>query len=144
MFSRPWFRYLLLILWMALIYRASATPDLRAVPLAQRFGFLPAVLGTEATNLLELTLRKGAHMLSFGILASLARWALAPKLSGWRLWWAALGVTVLYAASDEYHQTFVPTRHGAVTDVMIDTAGAVIALLAVKAKASRHRRSATQ
>lgn len=122
---------------MALIYRLSATPDLKAVPLAQRFGFLPDMLGTTATNLLELILRKGAHMVSYAILALLARWSLAVTLSGRRLSWAALAVAVLYAASDEYHQTFVPTRHGTVTDVMIDSAGAALALLIVNAWAGR-------
>ena len=35
--------------------------------------------------------------------------------------------TVLFAALDEFHQTFVPGRSGNFTDVCIDSIGAVIA-----------------
>ena len=43
----------------------------------------------------------------------------------------ALLVSVTYAAADEFHQTLVPGRGGAITDVLIDAAGALagIALL---------------
>jgi len=36
-----------------------------------------------------------------------------------------------YAASDEFHQLFVPSREASVLDVLIDTAGAVFALLLI-------------
>jgi VanZ family protein len=32
-------------------------------------------------------------------------------------------LTILYAATDEFHQSFVPSRSASVTDVMIDAAG---------------------
>ena len=38
---------------------------------------------------------------------------------------------MLYAASDEFHQSFVPTRTPLVSDVLIDTAGGAIGLLAL-------------
>jgi VanZ family protein len=34
----------------------------------------------------------------------------------------------MYAVSDEWHQTFVPTRVGTPSDVMIDAAGAALGL----------------
>ena len=43
----------------------------------------------------------------------------------------ALGITAAYAATDEFHQLFVPGRAGRVTDVLIDSAGAFLALLAI-------------
>lgn len=125
-------RYFLVIAWMVLIFQLSATPDLRTVPLAQRFHLLPAVLGLEMTNLLELVLRKAAHMLAFGLLARLSFRALQGARPSWprgRLFAASLFFTVLYAASDEWHQTFVPTRTGSVRDVAIDTVGAVVAMI---------------
>ena len=131
---RPWPDWALLLAWMALIYRLSATPDLKTVPLAQRFHLLPAAIGVELTNLLELLLRKAAHMAAFGLLAWLGHRALAVTFRTWsraRLLAAALGLTVLYAISDEWHQTFVPTRYGSPRDVAIDTAGAVIALVII-------------
>lgn len=38
-------------------------------------------------------------------------------------------LAVLYAATDEIHQTFVPGRSGRVTDVLIDAAGAAVGVL---------------
>jgi len=35
----------------------------------------------------------------------------------------------LYAASDEFHQIFVPSRTALVSDVIIDTTGGAIGLL---------------
>ena len=35
----------------------------------------------------------------------------------------------LYGVSDEFHQSFVPGRHPAVTDVMIDSFGAMAGLI---------------
>lgn len=125
-------RYALLLGWMYVIFRASATPELRAVPWAQRFHLLPAMLGVEATNLLEFVLRKGAHMFSFGLLAVLARRAFAgtwPAGGRARLTAAAFAFALLYALSDEYHQTFVPTRVGSWRDVGFDAAGAALGLL---------------
>ena len=42
---------------------------------------------------------------------------------------SAVAVAVLYAATDEIHQLFVPGRAGRFSDVCIDTLGAVIWLL---------------
>ena len=42
--------------------------------------------------------------------------------------WALL-IAVVFAASDEWHQTFVPGRDGCVRDVIIDSAGALSAAL---------------
>ncbi len=36
---------------------------------------------------------------------------------------------VLYAISDEIHQTFIPGRSGQVTDVLIDTMGIILSIL---------------
>jgi VanZ family protein len=41
----------------------------------------------------------------------------------------ALGITLLYAISDEYHQTFVPGRNGTAVDVTVDMVGALLAAL---------------
>ena len=46
-----------------------------------------------------------------------------------------LAFTLLYAMSDEYHQTFVPGRAGAWSDVLFDGAGALLALTFKRARA---------
>lgn len=122
-------RFLPAALWMGVIYRTSATPDLKSVPLAQRVGLLPAHLDPALLDLLELLLRKSAHLLSYALLALLLAWGLIAFLDGRRAVLAAMAVAVLYAMTDEWHQSFVPDRAGRWSDVAIDAAGAGLALL---------------
>jgi VanZ family protein len=65
---------------------------------------------------------KGWHALEFAVLFVL----LARSLRG-RVWLAAT-LSILFAISDEWHQTFVPARGGRWTDVVVDVAGVVAAL----------------
>jgi VanZ family protein len=69
----------------------------------------------------DLVLRKLAHMTEYAILAALLYRATsrAPL---------ALVIASAYAATDEFHQTFVSGRHGTPVDWAIDTAGAAIGL----------------
>lgn len=43
----------------------------------------------------------------------------------------SLGVGLIYAISDEYHQSFVPGREPSVRDVCIDTAGVFLGIIIV-------------
>ena len=43
----------------------------------------------------------------------------------------SIGISILYAASDEFHQTFVNGRSGQVRDVLIDSLGAFVGTLLV-------------
>ena len=121
------FRYWLpLVLWMGLIFILSAQPSLPHHP----------------DTLLDLILKKVAHMMEYGILAFLLWRALSRgrgALSRLALV-TAFFVSVLYAASDEYHQTFVPGRNGTSVDVGIDAVGALVALLIVGSLARKERR----
>lgn len=70
--------------------------------------------------------RKTAHFTEYAILAMLLAGALydGRRKSGLVFTWAVI-IAALYAASDEFHQTFVPGRAGKISDVLIDSAGAV-------------------
>ena len=85
---------------------------------------------------------KGWHMTEYTILVSLAIVALRRGNIGSRLSsiWLAFGFSVLFAASDEWHQTFVPGRDGNVRDVFIDTGGALLAALCWSAQLWRVNR----
>ena len=79
-------------------------------------------------NKMHTPVRKLAHMLEFGCLATLV-FLFLVTWSG-KLWWryfASLGFTLLYAASDELHQLFRDGRGSQLKDVMIDFTGAFIA-----------------
>ena len=104
---------------MGLIFFLSAQPDL-----------------TSGLGTLDVVLRKLAHMVEFGLL--------------WLLWlralrWdppapvAAAAITVLYAASDELHQSFVDGRVGSPLDWGIDVVGVLVAWLLVRRRANRRR-----
>jgi VanZ family protein len=99
------FRWLLAALaWMLIIFWFSSQPQLPKLP----------------DDLLELLFKKGSHALAYGILWSLLWQGTGrPRL--------ALVITVLYAISDELHQTFVPGRNGWWVDVGVDMVGALLA-----------------
>ena len=75
----------------------------------------------------DLILRKGAHVTAFALLCLL--WARA--LGRGRLV-AAVVITLVYAAADEYHQTFIAGRNGTPVDWLIDAVGVAIAVALIK------------
>ena len=119
---------------MALIFIASADPE--SGPrgsrlLAPLLRWLMPDITADALEQVVLVVRKFIHFATFGVLAALVWRALAAAHPGrwyWRTAGLALAITAAYAASDEWHQTFVPTRVGSALDVLIDTAGAAFVL----------------
>ena len=93
-------------------------------------------------TLLDFVLKKTAHMIEYGILAFLLWRALSRGQGTFSrsALAAAFVITVLYAASDEYHQTFVPGRHGKLIDVGFDAAGALVSLLVAGSFRKKGRR----
>ncbi len=88
-------------------------------------------------NQVQYVIRKGAHMTEYALLAALLwRARRQPVRGDTRPWhWSeasiALGLAIAFAASDELHQSFVPSREGRVGDVFIDGAGAALGVGAV-------------
>ena len=101
--------WLPVLAWMGLIFFLSAQPDLPHP-------------GAGWADLLFSSL---AHAFVFGVLAVLLARALGQQRHGLLL---ALGLTLLYALSDEFHQAFVPGRHPDPLDLVCDGLGAVLAL----------------
>jgi VanZ family protein len=105
--------------WMGMIYYLSAQSNMPSPP----------------EPWLNILLKKGAH---FGVYAALAFWwwralhnvrRTSPgRLSGGAVLVLPFILTVLYAASDEFHQSFTPNRFPSPWDVLIDAAGAATAL----------------
>jgi VanZ family protein len=99
------------ILMMSIIFAFSSVPS-QEMP---SFGFWDTLV------------KKGGHMLGYGLLA-LSFW-FALKWDK-KTWWLALLFAVLYALSDEFHQSFIPGRHPSLVDALIiDPAGAALGLL---------------
>ena len=91
----------------------------------------------------DVVLRKLAHFTEYAVLTAL--WWRALRGLGVRFTVAlagAIAISLAYAASDEFHQTFVDGRQGTPVDVLIDfagmaTAATVIALTRLRAAADR-------
>lgn len=115
---RPAWRWLAVVLWMAVIFYVSAQPDLPHHP--------------QATA--DVILKKIAHVAEYGILAGLVYWAWGGLLGtqGKKAVLGALAVAAFYAVSDELHQGFVPGRDSQPLDVAFDLVGATLALLVVR------------
>lgn len=79
----------------------------------------------------DWNLRKSAHVTEYAILAILAYRAVAFGSPAFRSRNVVLPFvwSVLYAASDEYHQSFYPSRGAKAADVVFDTFGVTIGLL---------------
>jgi len=134
-FAKYW---LPVIACMALIFSGSG--DTLSVQhtsriLAPLIHWLFPSMPQETAGQMVIVIRKCGHMTEFGLLALLIWRALLkptrPQPTPWR--WAdarlVFELTVLYAATDELHQSFVPSRQGAIRDVFVDVAGAGTALL---------------
>ena len=80
-------------------------------------------------NWADTLVKKGAHMLGYGLLAFAYFYAF--KFAPSKLKFALL-LALLYAMTDEFHQSFVPGRHASWLDVAIDSAGAIITLIWAK------------
>src|SRR5215203_2175386 len=129
-----------LALWLCVIFSASA--DTQSTARTSRFlepflHWLKPDISVETIGLVRLAIRKSAHAAEYAILAWLIWRAFRRPTRGDRRPWSwtlAAGVLVLlilYAISDEWHQSFVPNRTGSATDVCIDTAGGLIGLVLV-------------
>jgi VanZ family protein len=106
-------RWLAVAGWMALIFFLSSQSR----------------LPSPEDPLVDLLFKKTAHFTAYAILA-LLMWRALP--SGRWVWALAWLVAVLYAGSDEWHQSFVPGRHPSPWDVVIDASGALAGLLALR------------
>lgn len=138
---RLFFKYWLpVVVWMAVIFTASGdthsyehSSRLIAPLLYWLFPHIPA----NTVDWVVFIARKCAHLAEYSVFALLLWRALrrpqrnCPRPWSWReVGWVLLIVAV-YAATDEFHQIFVPTRTPAVHDVVIDTLGGAAGLFAL-------------
>lgn len=139
------------LLWILVIYGASSDPysarrtSRIIVPIVR---WLLPQLSEAEVELMVLAVRKCAHLFEYAVLAVLLWYAVwkpvwkDPRPWSWTVARRALLLVALYAATDELHQTFVPSRQGAVSDVAVDTCGAAVGLLLAAAMykwQGRHR-----
>ena len=93
-------------------------------------------ISAKTLDFIHFCIRKGGHLGEYGILGILLWHAVPehktnPAVADWWRAGVALLAATLYGATDEFHQSFVPSRGPSVHDVLIDACGAAIALTIV-------------
>lgn len=103
------------LLWMAIIFTFSSYS------------------GSAISNfdLLDFFIKKSIHLIEYAILWYLTKKALVETttLSNHQTTLLSFLIIILYAGSDEFHQSFSPSRHPSIRDVIIDATGATISYL---------------
>ncbi|MDO8240861.1 MAG: VanZ family protein [Candidatus Moranbacteria bacterium] len=105
--------WLLVLVWAIIIFGLSAMPG----------------TGDHPYSLFYFVERKTFHVLEYFVLSILLWRAWAQNFSQKKSFWFAGITTLLYAASDEWHQTFVFGREGVLRDVVIDSIGIFLAVI---------------
>ena len=78
--------------------------------------------------------KKGAHAMGYGLLA-----LSYLRAFGGGKYFPAWVLAVLYSATDEFHQSFVPGRRASVVDVLVfDNLGAMLGLFFYASWAKKH------
>ena len=126
-------RYGPLVVWALLIFVGSGN-----VLSAQRTSILLPIIkwlfpsaSPNALAWFHFLVRKAGHLTEYAILATLAARAFRNSSHQFiqQHWFTlSLLLAMLYSLSDEFHQSFVPSRTASIHDSLIDSAGALIAL----------------
>ena len=126
--------WLAVLLWMVLIFNLSSQPANQSNKLSE--GVTKVIVDTvervSPSTDFDLSrwnhiVRKNAHFFAYLVLALLVMNAV--RRTGGNDIKLTLLICVFYAISDETHQIFVPGRSAQVSDVLIDSVGAVVGIL---------------
>ena len=92
------------------------------------FGHVISIENSNYYSFLEFFIRKGSHIIIFGLLAVSIYW-LSPK---WKFRYVtAFILTVCCACLDEFHQGITGGRTATVRDVVLNSFGAILFLLLI-------------
>ena len=128
-------KWMPVIAWMLLMFAGST--DVLSAEHTSRFlvpflRWLDPTISVQAIIAIHTVLRKIGHFTEYAILALLLWRALRGtfgRIGKGMLMAGAFLVCVAFAASDEFHQSFVATRTASIHDVAIDCIGALVAVV---------------
>lgn len=108
--------WLPLIIWAIIIFGFSANPTTQVSEVRWQ----------------DFVFKKFVHVVEYGVLATLIYRAFVnsgvdKKKAGY---WAA-GLAIIYGITDEFHQSYTPTREPTLRDVIFDTIGALLAVYSI-------------
>ena len=128
-----------IIAWMLVIFLMSSEVSTDSTARSDEIVRTIQSIGVNApADLLTFLVRKSAHISAYFILGILLfnllkEYGLGVK----KMIFISIAIAMLYACTDEVHQVFVSGRSGQVRDVLIDTAGAAVGVVAYAALPSR-------
>lgn len=134
--------WLPVFLWGALMFTASTDVGSSTHTwqvLAPLLRWFEPGMSAARIDRINFMVRKGAHVTEYTILAILLGRALLHTRKGqvrrwsWGVALMAVGLAVLFAMGDEFHQAFVPSRTSSPRDVAIDACGATFGILLMTA-----------
>ena len=130
-------RYGPLLIWFGLIFYASTDHLSNENTSHVVFPFLSWLLFSPSESTLEIlhvVIRKAAHFTEYAVLAFFLARAFGSSTKSWLTnnWFLfSLTTILLYALSDEYHQSFEVTRVASIYDSIIDIMGGLSVLLSI-------------
>jgi len=145
-FKRLLKNWLPVMVWVGVIFLGST--DLMSAEHTSRFivpflRWLKPDISAETLASIHFIVRKCTHVAEYAVLGLLLLRAATLMTNSRRsipiLYVSVLGVCLIVAVTDEFHQTFVASRGASVRDIMIDCSGAILGL--VIASIIRMRRS---
>jgi VanZ family protein len=134
-FAKFW---LPVILWMALIFTLST--GLGSMQRTSRIiGPLLRLVWPDISEKtihdVQVVVRKGGHVSGYAVLAILilraSNQCVFPRTWSTKSALFSEAVATVYAISDEFHQSFEPTRYASPWDVLIDAAGAAAGIFII-------------
>lgn len=129
------FRFVLLIIWMAFIFFMSSMPGDISSEQSDFVLDILKMLGVDVSGErgmeLSYIIRKIAHVSEYFILCILLYRVWEMYFSKGKALIFSFISAFLYAGTDEFHQYFVPGRVGVFKDVIIDSFGALIAIVII-------------
>ncbi len=132
---------LLTVCWMGFIFTMSAQPAAKSTETSLHVGMMvgeilvpdfekkPLPEQLAFARMIDHPVRKCAHASEYavlGILTGLSAGSIGVRKQRWRKAFLAASV---YAMTDEFHQLFVPGRSGQISDVLLDSAGALLGII---------------
>ena len=127
--------WLPVFIWIGIIFAGST--DIFSTQQTSRYlvpflRWLDPQISISTIAAIHFALRKLGHLIEYAVLAAFLWRALRngtsmrAKMS--TLFAGVWVVCAIFAATDEFHQSFIASRSASLLDVMIDTSGAVVGL----------------
>jgi VanZ family protein len=124
------------LLWSAMIFMGST--DSFSSEQTSRF-FVPLLhwlfpaLSPDAIDFLHHFVRKAAHFVEYFIFFLLVYRGIRGGRRGFHWAWGLVAwfIAAFYSLSDEFHQSFTVSRGASIWDSLLDSTGALVALMAI-------------